>query len=62
MGNEGLGRGMGEGSVWKHGRGFETQVNGRVCWMGGLGSKVFPSTSMDASNDGLSMVGTPDSA
>ena len=53
--------GIGKGCLGT-GLGFETQVNGRVSQMGVLGLKVFPSTSMDASNDGLSMVGTPDSA
>ena len=58
-----MGRGRGEeGGAWEQGRGFETQVNGGVSQMGGFGSKVFPSTSMDESNDELSMVGTPDSA
>ena len=64
MGNEGCGKGKWDGD-WEGGLGiglrFETQVNGRVSRMGVLGLKVFPSTSMDASNDGLSVVGTPDS-
>ena len=62
-------RDVGKGRRWGLGRGclgtglgFQTQINGRISRMGVLGLKVFPSTSMDASNDGLSMVGTPDSA
>ena len=61
-------RDVGRGSRMGIGKGFgnraevETQVDGRVSRMGVLGLKVFPSSSMDASNDGLCMVGTPDSA
>ena len=41
---------------------LETQIDGRVNQMEGFRVEGLSSTSMDASNDGLSMVGTPDSA
>ena len=61
--DRGWGRGKRKGVAWEQGLEFETQVNGRVSQIGGrggLGEKVSP--LMDANNDGLSMVGAPDSA